>query len=190
MRFYFLATTVKENRDSAEGEFGPNLDFYLKPLMKRKKWLLFPLDESKNRYLMVRVGYRYIRPYTGDTPAEHRGVLEATPRYPLPYGVLASDRSRIDFRFIGGEFSWRYRNRLTLERQFSIRRLKFNPYVRGEVYYDSRFHKWSRTELTAGSAFPITKHFEFESYFAHQNDTSGSPNRQVNALGAVLNLYF
>ena len=31
MRFYFLATTVKESRESTEGEFGPNFDFYLRP---------------------------------------------------------------------------------------------------------------------------------------------------------------
>ena len=29
MRFYFLATTVKESQESTEGEFGPNFDFYL-----------------------------------------------------------------------------------------------------------------------------------------------------------------
>lgn len=191
MRFYFLATTVQEERESTEGEYGPNFDFYLKPLWKRRKsWVLFPLDESKNRYLLVRVGYRYIHRYTGDTPDEHRGVLEVTPRYPLPHGVLVSERNRMDFRFIGGEYSWRYRNRLTVEKLFSIGRFSFNPYVRGEVYYDSRFHKWSRTSLIAGSAFPITKHLELETYIEHQNDTSGSPNRQVSALGIVLNLYF
>jgi len=31
MRFYLLATTVKENKESTEGEFGPNFDFYLRP---------------------------------------------------------------------------------------------------------------------------------------------------------------
>jgi Protein of unknown function (DUF2490) len=190
MRFYFLATTVKEERESTEVELGPNLDFYFKPLWKRKRWILFPLDESKNRYLMVRIGYRYIRPVTGDTPPEHRGVLEVTPRYPLLHDVLVSDRNRIDFRLIGGDYSWRYRNRLTVEKLFSTGRFSFDPYVRGEVYYDSRFHKWSRTSLIAGSTFPITKHFEFESYIEHQNDTSGSPNRQLNALGIVFNLYF
>ena len=56
MRFYFLATTVKEDRESAEGEFGPNFDFYLKPLRKRSKWGAFSLDESKIRLLMVRIG--------------------------------------------------------------------------------------------------------------------------------------
>jgi hypothetical protein len=34
MRFYFLATTVKEAKDSTEGEFGPNFDFFLKPLKR------------------------------------------------------------------------------------------------------------------------------------------------------------
>ena len=47
MRFYFLATTTKEDKESTEGEFGPNFDFYLNPLRHRKSWGLFRLDESK-----------------------------------------------------------------------------------------------------------------------------------------------
>ena len=190
VRFYFLSTTVKEERESSEWEFGPNLDFFFKPLRKKPKWTVFPLDESKSRYLMVRVGYRYILSVTGEGPGEHRGVLEVTPRYPMPHGVLLSDRDRVDFRWIGGVYSWRYRNRLSVEKVFSRGRFSAVPYIRGEVYYDSRFGKWSRTALTAGSAFPITKHIEFESYYEHQNDTSSSPNRQVNALGVVVNLFF
>jgi len=191
MRFYFLATTVKESEETTEGEYGPNLDFYIKPLKKqRKKWLVFPLDESKARRLSVRVGYRYILPYGSDDPGEHRGVLEITPRTPLPAGILVSDRSRMDFRFIEGVYSWRYRNRLTFEREFSVRRFKFAPYIRGEAYYDSRYDKWSRTAIIAGSTFPVTKHIELEPYWEHQNDSGGSSNRDVNAFGAVVNLYF
>jgi hypothetical protein len=190
MRFYFLATTVKENRESAEGEFGPNFDFYIKPLRKRTKWGVFSLDQSKNRLLMVRVGYRYIHPYTGDASSESRGVLEATTRHPLMRGVLVSDRHRMDLRSIGGELSWRYRNRLTIEREFTIKRFRFNPYARGEIYYDSRFDKWSRNALIAGSTFPITRHIELEGYLEHQNDSGGSSNRTVNGVGAVVNLYF
>jgi hypothetical protein len=191
MRFYFLATTVKETRESTEGEFGPNFDFYIKPLRKKHRALsMFHLDESKSRLVMVRVGYRYIRPYTGDAPDEHRGVLELTARHNMPGGVLVSDRNRMDLRSVGGEYSWRYRNRLTIEREFSIGRFKPSPYVRGEVYYDSRFDKWSRTALIAGSTFPINRHFELEGYFEHQNDSGGSSNRTVNAVGVVVNLYF
>jgi hypothetical protein len=139
---------------------------------------------------MVRVGYRYVFPYTGDASGEHRGVVEVTARSPLAVGVLVSDRSRMDLRSIDGTFSWRYRNRLTVERELSIGRFRLSPYIRGEGYYDSRYDKWSRTALIAGSSFPITGHFEFESYFEHQNDSGGSPNRTVNAVGVVANLYF
>jgi hypothetical protein len=190
MRFYFLMTTVKEERVSTEGEVGPNFDFYLKPLRKLNRWAGFRLDESKSRLLMVRVGYRYIFPYGGDGSDEHRGVVELTARYPLMHEVLASDRSRVDLRTIDGTFSWRYRNRLTVEREFSAGRFKFVPYARGEIYYDSRYDKVSRTALIAGSSFPITRHFEYEMYFEHQNDSGGSSNRTVNAVGVVANLYF
>jgi len=189
-RFYFLMTTVKEDRESTEGEIGPNFDFYLKPLRKLNRWAGFRLDESKTRLLMVRAGYRYVFPYGGDGSNEHRGVVEATARYPLAHGVSISDRNRMDLRSIGGAFSWRYRNRLTVERDFSAGRFRFVPYGRGEIYYDSRYDKVSRTALIGGSSFPITRHIEFESYFEHQNDSGGSSNRTVNAVGMVANLYF
>jgi hypothetical protein len=48
----------------------------------------------------------------------------------------------------------------------------------------------SRTELTAGSVFPITRRVELEGYFLHQNDTGGTSNRTVSGLGIVINLYF
>jgi hypothetical protein len=191
MRFYFLATTVKETRESTEGEFGPNFDFYFKPLRKKHiAWHLFSPDESKTKLVTLRVGYRYIHPFTGDNPDEHRGVLELTTRHGLPGSLLASDRNRMDLRSVGGEYSWRYRNRLTLEREFSAGRFKLTPYSRGEIYYDSRYDKVSRTSLIGGLVYTITRHFELEGYFEHQNDSGGSSNRTVNAVGLVINLYF
>ena len=96
----------------------------------------------------------------------------------------------MDLRTIDGTFSCRYRNRLTVEGEFSAGRFRFGPYVRGEIYYDSRFDKVSRTALIAGSSFPITRYFELECYFEHQNDSGGSSNRTVNAVGVVANPYF
>lgn len=189
MRFYFLATTVREGRESTEGEFGPNFDFYLQPLRRPKRLGGFRLDESKEQVLLVRVGYRYLHSFTGDAD-EHRTVLEATARYPLRGGVLVSSRGRVDLRFIDGEDSWRFRTRLSVEKELSIGRVKVDPYVRGELYYDSRFNEWSRTEWIGGAAFPVNRHLELEGYFDYQNDTGGDPNRQVYAIGTVLNLYF
>ena len=190
MRFYFLATTVKESEETTEGEYGPNFDFYLKPLRHKTILGALPLDESKNRLLMVRAGYHYIHSYSGNGSDEHRGVLEATARYPLMGGVLVSDRNRLDIRSIAGENSWRYRNRLTVEKEFSIGRFRFGPYGRAEAFYDSRYDKWSRTALVVGSTFPITRHFELEGYLEHWNDSGGSSNWWQNAVGVVINLYF
>ena len=102
MRFYFLMTTVKEERTSTEGEVGPNFDFYVKPLRKLNRWAGLPMDESKTRLLMVRVGYRYIFPYGGDGSDEHRGVVEVTSRCPLIHGFVVSDRNRVDLRTVEG----------------------------------------------------------------------------------------
>ena len=69
MRFYFLATTVKESQESTEGEFGPNFDFYLRPFRNPKRFGGFRLDESKNRYLLLRVGYRYLHSFPSLSPS-------------------------------------------------------------------------------------------------------------------------
>jgi hypothetical protein len=117
-------------------------------------------------------------------------VLEAPPRYPLKGGVLVSNRGRVDARFIDGEYSWRFRSRLSVEKEFSIGSVRMNPYVRGELFYDSRFDKWSRTEWIGGAAFPLNRRVELEGYLDYQHDTGGDHNRQVYAIGTVLNLYF
>ena len=189
MRLYFLATTVKESQQSTEGEFGPNFDFYLRPFRDRKQFAGFRLDQSKNRFLLLRVGYRYLDSFSGD-PDEHRVVLEATARYPLKGGVLVSNRGRIDARCIDGEYSWRFRSRVSVEKELSIGPVRVNPYVRGELFYDSRFDAWSRTEWIGGAAFPLNRRVELEAYFDSQHDTGGDDNRKVYAIGTVLNLYF
>ena len=104
--------------------------------------------------------------------------------------MLVSQRSRVDLRFIDGDESWRFRSRLSAEKELSIGRVKMNPYVRGELYYDSRVSRWSRTELIGGSAFPVNRRVELEGYFDYQNDTGGDHSRQVYAIGTVLNLFF
>ncbi|HTT19231.1 MAG TPA: DUF2490 domain-containing protein [Candidatus Sulfotelmatobacter sp.] len=187
-RLYFIATQTRENGQGTTAEIAANLDFFFKPLFRRNKLVIYQPDQAKSRLFLLRAGYHYLPSIDG--PTEHRGVLEVTGRYPLKSWLLFSDRNRTEFRFINGEFSWRYRNRPSMERTVSIGSYHFTPYVRGEVYFDSNNRKWSRTSEDLGAAFPIRKHTEIEFYYEHQNDTSKSPNRQTSALGLSLNLYF
>ena len=187
-RVSFFATRTREDLHNTNAEIGPNIDFYFKPLVKMRRMTIFELDPAKSRLLMVRAGYRYMPSIEG--PTEHRGLLEATVRFPLVRDVVLSDRNRVDLRSIDGELAWRYRNRITAERTFSLRSYHLVPYLRAEAYYDGNFHKWSRTAETAGCIFPFRKRYELEPYYEHQNDTGTAPNRQVNGLGIVLSMYF
>jgi hypothetical protein len=140
--------------------------------------------------LTLRTGYAYI-PSLGDEdpPKEHRIVLEATARYPLPLDILLSDRSRGDLRWINGEFSTRYRNRLRVERDFSIRKFMITPYASGELFYDFRFDLWNRNEICAGAEIPVGKRFVFEPYYLRQNN-SRSQTEHVNGVGLVFQWHF
>jgi hypothetical protein len=188
-RLFFVAKLTREEQAGKSGEFGANIDFYLKPFWKLSRFAGFQLDESKSRPLLLRTGYEYLPSANGDS--EQRVVLEATGRYPVKVGILFSNRNRVDLRWIeNNPFSWRYRNRLTMEKNLVIHRLRMAPYARIEFYYDSQYSKWSTTATSAGSIFTWGRHVELEPYYEHQNNTGQPPNQQVNAIGFVCSLFF
>ncbi len=188
LRLSFFASTTRESDARMGAELGPNLDLYFKPLVKLRRITAFSVDESKSRMLTLRVGYRHIR--SVDRPTENRGLLHVTPRWPLHWGISLANRHAADFRVIRSDFSWRYGNRLALERQFAVGALRVSPYGQVEVLYDSRYSKWTRTTVELGSVFPIRRRMEIQPYWQHQNDTSTSPNRQTDLAGLSLSLYF
>lgn len=185
LRLMFSATItrVEETRNNTEGQVGAHIDF---------------LTNKKMRF---RAGYRYGFALGGGDPfQEHRIVLEQTFRKNLPLKVLLSDRNREDLRFVNGDFSVRYRNRVTLEREFELRRVHITPYVSGEVYYDTRFDTWNRNRLTAGIQVPLKRGFPvlqlvrptslmvLDLYLMRQNDSRSSPAR-VRGIGLAFNIY-
>jgi hypothetical protein len=114
----------------------------------------------------------------------------ATFHYPLKGRILFDDRNRFDLDWSNGGFTWRYRNRPTIERHFTIHSFHPAPYVSAEFFYESQYAKWSTTDLFAGSLLPLGKHFQFDAYYEHENNTGKSPNQQINAGGLILNMYF
>jgi hypothetical protein len=161
------------------------------------------IDYIPNKHVILRTGYRF-GSSVGDTTdpyKEHRIVTEQTLRKLLPGDILLSDRNREDFRFISGEFSFRYRNRVTLEREFHVfKQRSVTPYVSGEVYYDTRFDTWNRNRWAVGVQTSLRRNalikmllpkrqIVLDLYYMRQND-SRSSDPHVNALGAVLAFYF
>lgn len=184
MRLYVMAARAK-NREAENNtwEYGPNLDIYLKSIRGR---LVTSPDPAKKKYLMLRLGYRILT--FPDRIDEHRGVIELHARYYLPGSFLIVDRNRIDLR--GREtFSWRYRNRVSIERAFASRTVRFTPYARAEAYYDCTAAKWTRFSYIAGIVFPIGSRFEVEPSYERQINKTGEPN-YTNGYGLTWSIYF
>ena len=114
----------------------------------------------------------------------------ATLHFPLKAGLLISDRNRADLDWKNSTFTWRYRNKLTLERSFSIRSYHLIPYVAAEPSYESQYSKWSTTSLYVGILLPVGKHVEFNTYYEHDNNTGKRRNSQQSSVGLALYLYF
>jgi Protein of unknown function (DUF2490) len=187
-RAYLEAKDDRDGGDSTQLAIGPSIQLYLKPLIKLKKVTAFDLDDSKSRALVLETGFRYI--VAPNAPPENRMLAIVTSNFPLKAGFLISDRNRADLDWKNGSFTWRYRNRFMVERTFSIHSYHLIPYVNVEPFYESQYHKWSSTYLNAGCLFPVGKHFEFNSYYEHQNNTEKKTNQQVNAVGVALYLFF
>jgi hypothetical protein len=185
-RLFFLATTTKaqETKENIEGQVGAHIDYQL------------------HRKVSLRTGYRYGFSLGGSDPfKEHRIIFEQTLRQPLPLQVLLSDRNREDLRWVNGEFSARYRNRVTLEREFDLLNRAVSAYGSVEGFYDSRFNTWNRNRLAVGVQIPFKKgtpliklihpkeQFVLDLYVTRQNDSRSQPSR-VKALGMAFNIYF
>ena len=188
VRFLFQAKETREGGDPTQAEVGPSIEFYLKPLLKLKNVTLFDLDDAKSRPLVLAVGYRVV-PSPGK-PTINRMEPVLTFHVPITARILISDRNRADLDWSPGKFVWRYRNRLTAERRFTISNYHPAPYVSAEVFYESQYSKISSTNLYAGFLLPVSKHMEFDPYYEHENNTGKRPNEQVNAVGLILNLFF
>ena len=188
VRAYLQAKDDREGGDPQQFTFGPSIQFSLKPLVKLRQVTLFDLDDTKSRPLLIESGYRIIT--APDTPPENRWVDAVTFHLPLMAAILLTDRNRADLDWQNGSFTWRYRNRLTLQRTLRVYSYHLIPYVAAEPFYESQYKKWSTTDLYAGALFPVGKHVQFDSYYEHENDTGKKPNRQHNYIGLALHLYF
>jgi hypothetical protein len=189
-RVYNETKDDRDGGDSTQITSGPSLQMYLKPLVKLKQITAFDLDDSKPRPLVLEAGYRYIT--APNEPFESRFTTAATARFPLKFGFLISDRNRADLDWKSGTpFNWRYRNKFTVERTFSIHSYHPIPYVAFEPYYESQYAKWSTTTEYAGCLFPVGKHVQFNPYYEHENDTGSTKgNKQENYVGLAVYFFF
>jgi len=191
-RAYFdAAYALGKESDVKSADVAAFLDISLKPIARMRTGLLAD-DWQRNRYLWARIGYVRVFEATDSTGvevAENRGVFALYGRVPLPAAIWLETRTRADFRWIGNEYSNRYRFRLDVSREFDVLDHAVVPYFNYEWFYDTRYDEWARTLATLGAEVTANDHFRYEVYFARQADRV--PERKdLNALGVALKWYY
>lgn len=190
-RLFFLVAPVREAgaHEFDNVQVGANIDIGLLPYLREAK-LRKNYDKDRLRFLRLRFGLRFLTSLEDDDHQEWRVIGELTPRVSLPWEMSAAFRNRLDLRWINDVYSWRYRPRIWLEREFHVAsRFSLVPHVSAEIYYDSRYDTWERTQYQLGTVATITTRLAVEVYYARQRDTEPSLT-YTNALGTMAILYF
>ncbi|HEU0253851.1 MAG TPA: DUF2490 domain-containing protein [Pyrinomonadaceae bacterium] len=186
-RLLFTASgsRARETRENFEVQLGAHLDYFF------------------NERVSFRVGYRHgFSPAEDDPFSEHRIVTEQSIRKKFRRSILLTDRNRQDWRWVNGDFSFRYRNRLTAEKEFRIRERPITPYGSAEIFYDTRFSTFNRYRFAAGVQIALRRIRSREPlllilrqervldiYYLRQEDTRSDP-KHVNAIGISFSIHF
>ena len=180
---------IDKTASGSQGNFSVYVRAALKPVFRRE--LRDRPDVYQNRYLSFRAGYRYRTSLSdGGTASENRGIIELIPQYHLPWHLIISNRNRGEFRFIKGQsFSTRYRGRFQIERDFDLGRLVCTPYAYDEIFYDTRYDRWTPNRYAFGVQLPVGPHVILDPYYLRQHSSTSTP-AHTNVFGFKVNLYF
>jgi hypothetical protein len=177
------AVTSGRTADEQTMETGAFIDIFVprfKPVLFRR---LSEADESRAKRIVLRAGYLYV---FGDP--EHRLQTDATFRWVLHGNILATDRNRAEYRFIRGNFSWRYRNDFRLEHDIAVSRRPLTAYMGAELFYDSRYDTLSRWRYRGGAALTLNKKWLLELYYVRQV-TKHADLSFVNSIGFAVSFF-
>jgi uncharacterized protein DUF2490 len=187
----FLNAAYAEAKESDDKslDLAAYLDISLKPILRKE---LLAQDWQRSRYFWARIGYDRVFKATDGADAEvaeDRGILALYAKAPLPADVWLEARVRADLRWIGDDYSTRYRFRVEATREFTVLNHTVVPYFNVEWFYDTRYDGWARTLYQLGPEVTVNKHFRFEVYIARQEDRLPSAS-STNAFGVVAKWYY
>jgi hypothetical protein len=191
----FLNAAYAKGKESDERSLDTAvyLDISFLPVGPRRRRSLRTEDWQRGRYLWARVGYdRVFKATEGESSlaiAEDRGILSLWGKFPLPGNVWLEGRARADLRWIGADYSTRYRLRLEATREFVVLDHAVVPYLNVEWFYDTRYDGWARTLYQAGFEGTVNRHLRFELNLSQQTDTLPETSR-LNAIGVVVKGYY
>jgi hypothetical protein len=186
----FLDGAYAKGRESenASLDLAAYLDVSLMPIRRE----LRTEDWQRSRFLWARVGYDRISNSTNREDVdvvEHRGIVSVLGKAALPAEVWLEARARADLRWMGDDYSTRYRFRVEFTREFTVFEHTVVPFLNVEWFYDTRYDDWARTLAMLGPEVTVNPHFRYQVYLARQTDRL--PTRSdLNALGLNFMWYY
>ena len=179
---------LKRNEDLAYQQVnaGIGLGYQLKTILRPH---LRNIDPDKEHMLVFGGGYEFLHTTSGKPQYENRLVLEAMPGFRPLSRFLVRDRNRVEFRWVNGVYSTRYRNSLSLDYDITAGKFRFTPYTSAEVFHDGAAGSWNKEQYTAGVEWPYRRVLKLETYYLRQNCTTCNP-ANLNVGGLTLNLFF
>ena len=193
-RFYFVAANTKGKESTlrtldlagfVDFTVGPHLQILQVRRARQKE------DWQTKKYFWARIGFDHIfKAEDGSTTkSEERGIVALHARYYLPGAILLEGRTRADLRWIGDDYSTRYRLRLEVNRDFTLRNRVITPYLQAENFYDTRYDGWARQLYQVGAEIGVGPHFRVEPYVARQLDRLPSDSA-LTAFALVARWYY
>jgi hypothetical protein len=150
-------------------------------------------DYRVGQNISVRAGYEYLENLKLSTGArqdvEHRQVYDFNYYWGIGDDAQIADRTRVDVRDLGGQISYRFRNRLLFKHELAIRQVRLIPYVSAEVFYDTRFDQLNRLQFRLGTTLPTGPNIAWDFYLVRQRDTYPA-TKFVDAIGVTLNVKY
>ncbi len=141
-----------------------------------------------------RAGIRYInKQVTPPDAGETRAVLDLKWIYPLDDGWLLSDRNRLDIRWFDGDYdtSYRYRNRIQLEKPFEVLEHTLTGFASYELYHDSRYSTTiQRQRFIGGVSVPLIENKLSVDLFYGYHSESAPKKETGDAVGIAIGIYF
>jgi hypothetical protein len=154
------------------------------------------MDENKVQQIkgwLVRGGY--MKGWSlGDNAGDYIEDMlfaEIHRRSPLKGNMLFSSRFRTDLRWLGEDpvFSYRFRLRWMIEKEFKAGRGSIVPYLNAEPFWDSRYSTFNRVRVIGGATAGWGKRFAYEGNLTYQYDEQYNfPN--LYAINIILHMFF
>ena len=150
------------------------------------------LDHRLNKRWSLRAGARYISKQAEPPDSnETRVVLDAKWFHELGNDWLLTDRNRLDIRWLenADEASYRYRNRIQLEKPFSVGAMTWTGFGSYEFYFDTRFDAWQRNRAILGVSIPLGSRASVDIFYGYHAE-SKPKIEHADAVGIAFGIYF